>query len=75
MLVSLLRRLGVKLSLNDPRWGHRPDGDNKKQEGKKPGGEGPPDLDQMWKDFNQRLNKMFARRMPAAIPAAATVLI
>jgi membrane protease subunit HflK len=62
MLVSLIRRLGVKLSLNDPRWGHRPDGDNKKQEGKKPGGEGPPDLDQMWRDFNQRLNKMFGQK-------------
>ena len=59
MLVSLIRRLGVKLSLNDPRWGHRPEGDNKKQEGKKPG-EGPPDLDQMWRDFNLRLNRMFA---------------
>jgi membrane protease subunit HflK len=58
MLVSLIKRLGVKLSLNDPRWGHRPEGDNKKQEGKKPG-EGPPDLDQMWRDFNQRLNRLF----------------
>jgi modulator of FtsH protease HflK len=64
MLVSLIRRLGVKLSLNDPRWGHSPDGDNKKQEGKKPGGEGPPDLDQMWRDFNQRLNRMFGQKGP-----------
>ncbi|WLI87592.1 FtsH protease activity modulator HflK [Massilia sp. R2A-15] len=62
MLVSLIRRLGVKLSLNDPRWGHKPEGDNKKQEGKKPGGEGPPDLDQMWRDFNQRLNRMFGQK-------------
>lgn len=61
MLVSLIRRLGVKLSLNDPRWGHRPEGDNKKQEGKKPG-EGPPDLDQMWRDFNLRLNRMFGQK-------------
>ncbi len=28
------------------------------QESKKPG-EGPPDLDQMWRDFNARLNRMF----------------
>ncbi|SFG90826.1 protease FtsH subunit HflK [Duganella sp. CF458] len=28
------------------------------QEGKKPG-EGPPDLDQLWRDFNQRLNGLF----------------
>ncbi len=61
MLVTLIRRLGVKLSLNDPRWGKRLDGDNKKQEGRKPG-EGPPDLDQMWRDFNQRLNRMFGQK-------------
>ncbi|WP_426196536.1 FtsH protease activity modulator HflK [Massilia sp. DWR3-1-1] len=61
MLVSLLRRFGVKLSLNDPRWGHKPEGDNKKQEGRRPGGEGPPDLDQMWRDFNARLNRLFGK--------------
>ena len=61
MLVSLLRRFGVKLSLNDPRWGHKPEGDNKKQEGRRPGGEGPPDLDQMWRDFNARMNRLFGR--------------
>ena len=60
MLVSLLRRLGVKLSLNDPRWGQRPQGDNKQQESKRPG-EGPPDLDQMWRDFNLRLNRLFGK--------------
>lgn len=59
MLVSLIKRFGVKLSLNDPRWGQQPDGDNKKQEGRRPGGEGPPDLDQMWRDFNARLNRLF----------------
>ena len=62
MLVSLLRRIGVKLSLNDPRWGHKPEGDNNKaQESKKPG-EGPPDLDQMWRDFNQRLSRLFGQK-------------
>ncbi|WP_426109846.1 FtsH protease activity modulator HflK [Massilia sp. PWRC2] len=59
MLVSFLRRCGAKLSLNDPRWGHKPEGDNKKQEGRRPGGEGPPDLDQMWRDFNARINRLF----------------
>ncbi|MBC7454638.1 MAG: FtsH protease activity modulator HflK [Massilia sp.] len=58
MLFSLIKRLGVTLSLNDPRWGKHPQGDNKKQEGKKPG-EGPPDLDQMWRDFNLRLTRLF----------------
>ena len=58
MLASLLNRLGIKLSLNDPRWGRKPEGDPKAQDSKRPG-EGPPDLDQMWRDFNARLNKMF----------------
>lgn len=48
MLASLLKRVGNKLTLNAP----------KAQESKKPG-EGPPDLDQMWRDFNARLNRLF----------------
>lgn len=61
MFVSLLKRLGVTLSLNDPRWGKKPEGDHKAQEGRRPG-EGPPDLDQMWRDFNARLNRLFGGR-------------
>jgi membrane protease subunit HflK len=61
MLVSLLKRFGVKLSLNDPRWGKNPGSDHKAQEGRRPG-EGPPDLDQMWRDFNARLNRLFGSR-------------
>jgi membrane protease subunit HflK len=56
-LSSLKKRLGLKPSLNDPRWGNK-DGNKHAQEGKKPG-EGPPDLDQLWRDFNQRLNGLF----------------
>jgi membrane protease subunit HflK len=61
MLVSLFKRFGVKLSLNDPRWGKNPGSDHKAQEGRRPG-EGPPDLDQMWRDFNARLNRLFGSR-------------
>lgn len=59
---SLMKRLGLKLSLNDPRWGK----DNKPQanEGKKPG-EGPPDMEQLWRDFNQRLNGLFGQKRPS----------
>jgi membrane protease subunit HflK len=46
------------LSLNDPRWGH----DAKPQEGRKPNkpenNDGPPDLDQLWRDFNVRINRL-----------------
>ena len=61
MLVSLLKRFGLTLSLNDPRWGHKPETDAKAQDSRRPG-EGPPDLDQMWRDFNARLNRLFGPR-------------
>ncbi|GAB3472666.1 FtsH protease activity modulator HflK [Massilia terrae] len=47
--------------MNDPRWGHNPKSDTKAQEGRRPG-EGPPDLDQLWRDFNARLNRLFGQR-------------
>ncbi len=40
------------MSLNDPQWGKRPGG----------GGEGPPDLDELWRNFNQKLSGLFGRR-------------
>jgi len=67
MPVSLIKRIGTRkaggplLSLNDPRWGHKP----KSNEGRRPNNsdkndnDGPPDLDQLWRDFNQRLNRLF----------------
>ncbi|MCC6473366.1 MAG: FtsH protease activity modulator HflK [Burkholderiales bacterium] len=39
------------MSLNDPQWGKRGGGSG-----------GPPDLDEMWRSFNQRLNRLFGRR-------------
>src|SRR5262245_34330699 len=43
------RVLGLLMSLNDPQWGRRP-------------GQGPPDLDELWRDFNRKLNGLFGRR-------------
>ena len=37
------------MSLNDPQWGKR-------------GGDGPPDLDEMWRNFNKKLNSIFGGR-------------
>jgi modulator of FtsH protease HflK len=51
MLASLLNRF------KNGRSPHAP----LAQEGKRPG-EGPPDLDQMWRDFNARLNRLFGGR-------------
>jgi len=43
------------MSLNDPQWGRKGGGG--------PGGnQGPPDLDELWRSFNQRLNSIFGRR-------------
>jgi membrane protease subunit HflK len=58
------KKLGLKWSLNDPRWGRDPqdeNGPNRNQDGRKPN-EGPPDLDQLWREFNQRLNRLFGNR-------------
>ncbi len=60
-------------SINDPRWG-RGDGvknDVKRpQDGKRPNGkdEGPPDLDEMWRDFNRRLAGIFGRKLGNGAP-------
>ncbi len=50
------------MSLNDPNWGRG--GGNRG-----PGGnQGPPDLDELWRNFNRKLNELFARRRPGGEP-------
>ena len=46
-----LRLVGVLMSLNDPQWGRRPGGN-----------QGPPDLDELWRNFNRKLDGLFGRR-------------
>jgi len=43
------------MSLNDPQWGRRGGGGGG-------GNQGPPDLDELWRNFNQRLATIFGRR-------------
>jgi membrane protease subunit HflK len=61
MRIPFLKRLmsfRPLLSLNDPQWGRgSKDG---KQDGKKPE-DGPPDLDQLWRDFNQSIARLFGK--------------
>lgn len=59
MLVSVLKKFGLKFSLNDPRWGRSSQDDNNQMQNNKKPGEGPPDLDQLWRDFNQRITSLF----------------
>ncbi|KXB32104.1 HflK protein [Dechloromonas denitrificans] len=51
------------MSLNDPQWGNRGGND-----GDKPGGgprrpnDGPPDLEELWRDFNRKLSSMLGKK-------------
>jgi membrane protease subunit HflK len=50
------------MSLNDPRWGNQGNDDGKRADGKRGGNQGPPDLEDIWRDFNQRLGALFGGR-------------
>lgn len=57
-------RLKGMFNLNDPRWGRgdesKPDA-GEEQRSKRPAGpnQGPPDLDELWQDFNRKLSGLF----------------
>ena len=46
-----LRLVGALMSLNDPQWGKRPGGN-----------QGPPDLEELWRNFNRKLDGLFGRK-------------
>ena len=51
------------MSLNDPQWGNRGGNDGDKPgNGPRRPNDGPPDLDELWRDFNRRLGGMFGRK-------------
>jgi membrane protease subunit HflK len=58
-------RIRTLLSLNDPGWGRSGSGGSNDDRSQRPGGggnnDGPPDLDELWRDFNRRLNRMFGK--------------
>jgi membrane protease subunit HflK len=66
---------GISLALNDPQWGRGSgsggddgDRDRERDEGRRgrPQGGGPPDLDELWRDLNRRLNGLFGKRRGSA---------
>ncbi|MEN9314080.1 MAG: FtsH protease modulator HflK [Pseudomonadota bacterium] len=59
-MLQAIRRI---FSLNDPGWGrgNGSGGGGGEEPRQKPQGDGPPDLDELWRDFNRRLNGMFGR--------------
>ena len=60
------------MSMNDPDWGRNSSGSQNNddqpkpqdQDNRRPGGrqDGPPDLDELWRDFNGRLNRLFGKK-------------
>lgn len=57
MAGSLFKKMAAIFSSNDPKWGKGSGNDN---DGNRPNNAGgPPDLEDLWKDFNQKLNAMF----------------
>ena len=58
------------MSLNDPQWGNR--GSNNDDGGGKRPNQGPPDLEEMWRDLNQRLSGMLGN---VAKGAETTVIV
>ncbi len=51
------------MSLNDPNWGRG--GGNRGPGG---GNQGPPDLDELWRTFNRKLNSLFGSKRPGSEP-------
>jgi membrane protease subunit HflK len=59
MFGFIRKKFGLKFSLNDPRWGRGSqdnDGKEPRQNGRP--NDGPPDLDQLWREFNNRINRL-----------------
>jgi modulator of FtsH protease HflK len=62
------------MSLNDPQWGRGggsggSNNDGGRDEPRRPqrqNGEGPPDLEELWRDFNRRLNGLFGKKLPGS---------
>ncbi len=58
MRIPFLKNLKPLFSLNDPEWGR---GSKDDKRGDKKPSDGPPELDQLWRDFNQSLARMFGK--------------
>ncbi|MBF6617343.1 MAG: FtsH protease activity modulator HflK [Candidimonas sp.] len=55
-----MRLLSKMFNLNDPGWGRG--NNNGSEPPRRPNkGDGPPDLDEVWRDFNNRLGSLFGR--------------
>jgi membrane protease subunit HflK len=51
---------GILMSLNDHGWGNDPERGNRSNGSRN--NQGPPDLDELWRDFNRRLSGAFGKK-------------
>jgi membrane protease subunit HflK len=60
----MIPTLGICMSLNDPQWGNRgnKNGGDSNDSGPRRPNQGPPDLEDLWKDFNRKLNGLFNKK-------------
>ncbi|HEX5804125.1 MAG TPA: FtsH protease activity modulator HflK [Azospira sp.] len=49
------------MSLNDPQWGNRGNSGGNDNGGRRPN-QGPPDLEELWRDFNRKLSGMLGKK-------------
>lgn len=60
---GLRGRIRGMFNLNDPRWGRGEDkNDGQRPDKDKGPNQGPPDLDELWRDFNRKLGGLFGGR-------------
>ena len=60
---GLRGRIRGMFNLNDPRWGRGEDKNDSPRPDKDKGpNQGPPDLDELWRDFNRKLGGLFGGR-------------
>ena len=50
------------MSLNDPQWGNRGNDSGGGNNGGKRPNQGPPDLEELWRDLNRRLPGLFDKK-------------
>jgi len=58
-----MRSISKIFNLNDPGWGRGGNSNDSEQQPRRPNqGGGPPDLDEVWRDFNNRVGSLFGRK-------------
>ena len=60
----MIPTLGILMSLGDPKWGRRSGSEEHQSDQSQPPltNQGPPDLEDLWRDFNQRLSGIFGKK-------------